>query len=70
MLDMGETVCMPKEDFLKLKESVTLSRYKYEEMAETIEILTDERLKKDIAESEDQIRKGKYTTWTKLKNKL
>ena len=59
---MGETVTIAKDDFIKLKESISISKYKYEELTDTIDVLTDKKTKKEIQESLKQIKNGKFCT--------
>jgi hypothetical protein len=45
-------VSIPEEDYKKLTENVSISRYEYERMRETIELMRDKEALADIVESE------------------
>ena len=67
---MSDTITIPKDEYLKLKESVTISKAEYEEMVETIEILSNKEILEDIKESKKEIKEGKFTTLKDLKNEI
>lgn len=51
-------------------EAVLLSEEDYESLLETLDILSDKKLMKDIKKAKEEIRKGKVVSWEKLKKKL
>ena len=51
-------------------EAVMLSEEDYESLLETLDILSDQKLMKDIKKSREELRKGKGIPWEKLKKKL
>lgn len=51
-------------------EAVMLSEEDYESLLETLDILSDEKLMKDIKKAEEDLRKGKGIPWEKVKKKL
>ena len=51
-------------------EAVILSEEDYESLLETLDILSDQKLVKDIKKAETELRKGKGIPWEKVKNKL
>ncbi len=51
-------------------EAVILSEEDYESLLETLDILSDQKLMKDIKKAEEQLRKGKGVPWEKVKKKL
>ena len=59
-----------EEEYKKLKESVTISKAEYEELIETVEILSDREILKDIKDSKREIEEGKFTTLKDLKNEI
>ena len=67
---MSDTITLPINEFRKLKEMISIPKYKYEEMEETIEILTDSEIQKEIEESKKEIKEGKFVTLTQLKNEV
>ena len=67
---MAETITMTIEEYKKLKEAVTISKAQYEEMAETIEILSDKEAIKDIEKSREEIIQGRFITFKKLKDEF
>ena len=48
-------------------EAVILSVEDYESLLETLDILSDEELVKDIKKAKEDLRKGKVISWEKLK---
>lgn len=51
-------------------EAVILADEDYESLIETLEILSDTRLLKEIKVAEKELRKGKGMTWPRVKKKL
>lgn len=51
-------------------EAVMLSEEDYESLLETLDILSDQKLMKDIKKAEEDLRKGKGMHWEKAKQKL
>jgi prevent-host-death family protein len=51
-------------------EAVMLSEDDYESLLETLDILCDQKLMKDIKKAEQDLRKGKGISWEKAKRKL
>ncbi len=51
-------------------EAVLLAEEDYEGLLETLDILSDQKLMKDIRKAEDDLRKGKGIPWEKVKRKL
>ena len=51
-------------------EAVLLSEEDYESLMETLEILSDKRLMKEIREGEKELREGKGIPWEEVKAKL
>ena len=63
---MVKKITLPLEEYKKLKENVSISRYKYEEILDTIDVLTNKKVQKEINDSKKQIRAGKYVTLKQL----
>ena len=51
-------------------EAVMLSEDDYESLIETLDILSDQKLMKDIKKGQEELKKGKGITWEKAKKKL
>lgn len=51
-------------------EAVMLSEDDYESLLETLDILSDQKLMKDIKKAAEDLRKGKGVPWKKVKQKL
>ena len=51
-------------------EAVILAEDDYESLLETLDILSDQKLMKDIKKSQEDLSKGKGISWEKLKKKL
>lgn len=51
-------------------EAVMLSEEDYEGLLETLDILSDQKLVKDIKKAGEDLRKGKGIPWEKVKRKL
>ncbi len=51
-------------------EAVILSEEDYESLLDTLDILSDQKLMKDIKKAEQDLRAGKGIPWDKVKNKL
>ena len=51
-------------------EAVMLSEEDYESLLETLDILSDQKLMKEIKKAKEELRKGKGIPWEKLKKKL
>ena len=51
-------------------EAVILAEDDYESLLETLDILSDQKLMRDIKKAEDDLRKGRGVPWEKLKHKL
>jgi PHD/YefM family antitoxin component YafN of YafNO toxin-antitoxin module len=51
-------------------EAIMLSEEDYESLLETLDILSDQELMKDIKKAEEDLRKGKGIPWKKVKRKL
>jgi len=51
-------------------EAVMLSEDDYESLLETLDILSDQQLMRDIKKAEEGLRKGKGIPWQKAKQKL
>jgi len=51
-------------------EAVMLSEEDYESLLESLDILSDQKLMKDIRKAEQDFRKGKGVPWEKVKRKL
>lgn len=51
-------------------EAVMLSEEDYESLLETLDILSDQKLVKDIKKAEEELRNGKGMAWKKAKKKL
>lgn len=51
-------------------EAVLLSEDDYESLLETLDIISDSKLMKDIKKAEGDLRKGKGISWEKAKKKL
>jgi len=51
-------------------EAVLLSEEDYESLIETIDILSDQKLMKDIKKAKEEFKKGKGIPWEKVKQKL
>ncbi len=51
-------------------EAVMLSEEDYEGLLESLDILSDQKLMKDIRKAEQDLRKGKGISWEKVKRKL
>ncbi|MFH1458680.1 MAG: type II toxin-antitoxin system Phd/YefM family antitoxin [Candidatus Omnitrophota bacterium] len=51
-------------------EAVILSEEDYENLLETLDILSDRKLVKEIKKAEMELKKGKGIPWEKLKKKL
>ena len=54
---------MPKQELIQIPKE------EYDSMKETIEILSDKKLMKDIKNGIDDIRNGKYITFEDFKKK-
>lgn len=54
---------MPKQELIQI------SKEEYESMKETIEILSNKKLMKEIKEGINDIKKGKYITFEDFKKK-
>jgi len=67
---MVKKITLPLEEYKKLKENVSISRYKYEEILDTIDVLTNKKVQKEIKDSKKQIRAGKYVTLKQLENDI
>jgi prevent-host-death family protein len=51
-------------------EAVILAEEDYESLLETLDILSDQKLMKDIKKAQQELKKGKGITWGKAKQKL
>ena len=51
-------------------EAILLSEEDYESLIETIDILSDPKLMKDIKKAKEEFKKGKGIPWEKVKQKL
>jgi prevent-host-death family protein len=51
-------------------EAVIISEEDYESLLETLDILSDQKLMKDIKRAQVDLRKGKGIPWKKVKQKL
>ncbi|MBM3250056.1 MAG: type II toxin-antitoxin system Phd/YefM family antitoxin [Candidatus Omnitrophica bacterium] len=51
-------------------EAVILSEEDYESLLETLDILSDQKLMKEIKKAEEELKKGKGIPWKKAKQKL
>jgi len=51
-------------------EAVMLSEEDYESLLETLDILSDQKLMKDIKKAQEDLRKGKGIPWEKVRRKL
>ena len=51
-------------------EAVMLSEEDYESLLETLDILSNQKLVKDIKKAKEELRKGKGISWEKAKQKL
>lgn len=51
-------------------EAVLLSEEDYDSLIETLDILSDQKLMKDIKKAEGELRKGKGVAWKEAKKKL
>ena len=51
-------------------EAVILSEEDYESLLDTLDILSDQKLMKDIKKAEQDLRAGKGIPWDKVKKKL
>jgi prevent-host-death family protein len=51
-------------------EAVILAEEDYESLLETLDILSDQKLMKDIKKAQQGLKKGKGVTWEKAKQKL
>jgi len=51
-------------------EAVILAEEDYESLLETLDILSDQKLMKDIKKAQQELKKGKGITWEKAKQKL
>lgn len=51
-------------------EAVILAEEDYESLLETLDILSDQKLIKDIKKAQEDLRKGKGAPWEKVKQKL
>ncbi len=51
-------------------EAVILAEEDYESLLDTLDILSDQKLIKDIKKAEQDLRTGKGIPWDKVKNKL
>lgn len=51
-------------------EAVMLSEEDYESLLETLDILSDKKLMKDIKKAQDELRRGKGISWERAKRKL
>ena len=51
-------------------EAVMLSEEDYESLLETLDILSDQKLMKDIKKAKEDFKKGKGIPWEKVKRKL
>jgi len=54
---------MPKSELIQI------SKNEYESMKETLEVLSNKKLMKDIKEGIEDIKKGRYTTFEDFKKK-
>lgn len=51
-------------------EAVVLSEEDYESLLETLDILSDRKLLKEIKKAQDELQAGKGISWNKAKTKL
>jgi len=51
-------------------EAVILAEEDYESLLETLDILSDQKLMKDIKKAQQELKKGKGITWETAKQKL
>jgi len=51
-------------------EAVILAEEDYESLLETLDILSDQKLMKDIKRAQEELKKGKGIAWVKVKKKL
>jgi antitoxin YefM len=51
-------------------EAVILAEEDYESLLETLDILSDQKLMKDIKKAQGELKKGKGIAWEKVKKKL
>ncbi|MFH0763852.1 MAG: type II toxin-antitoxin system Phd/YefM family antitoxin [Candidatus Omnitrophota bacterium] len=51
-------------------EAVVLSEEDYESLLETLDILSDKKLLREIKKAQDELRTGKGISWNKAKTKL
>jgi len=51
-------------------EAVILAEEDYEGLLETLDILSDQKLVRDIKKAQEDLRKGKGIPWEKVKQKL
>jgi len=51
-------------------EAVILAEEDYESLLETLDILSDQKLMKDIKKAQGELKKGKGIAWAKVKKKL
>ena len=51
-------------------EAVMLSEDDYESLLETLDILSDQKLMKDIKKAQEELKKGKGIPWEKAKKRL
>ncbi len=51
-------------------EAVILSEEDYESLLETLDILSDQKLMKEIKKGQEELRKGKGIPWEQAKKKL
>lgn len=51
-------------------EAVIIAEDDYESLLETVEILSNKRLMQDVKKAQDDLKKGKGTSWDKLKKKI
>lgn len=51
-------------------EAIVLSEEDYESLLETLDILSDRKLLREIRKAQDELRAGKGISWNKAKTKL
>lgn len=51
-------------------EAVILAEEDYESLLETLDILSDQKLMKDIKKAQGELKRGKGIAWKKVKQKL